>query len=161
MADDGEWTEVVSKKKAQKQKKMTMYAPHIQEEYQESERDSYKRTALDFAKRQAASLVKEVSGTQTVCLMFYRNASRLMYLKDYSGTAEGATTNFRVVREISGVKADKKSYCAEEHLIVGNKGTYNFMFSIAFDINGVKQACGGCRKLLETYGIKDLYSSYA
>lgn len=161
MEDDGEWTKVVSKKGAQRQKKVAMYTPKIQEEYQGAELDGYRRKAIDFAKSKADSLIKEVSGTQTVCLMFYRDASKLMYLKDYSGTADGSMTNFGVVRKISGVKADKKSYCAEEHIVVGDKGARNFMFSIAFDINGVKKACGGCKKVLDTYHIEDLYSSYA
>lgn len=162
MADDSDgWTTVTSKSKQQHNKKLAMYKPKIDPAYEGKELDGYRREALDCAKRMEDSLRKEVSGTNVVCLMFYRDGSDLSFVKEYSGSNYGSKGKFKVVRGISGVKSDKKSFCAEEHGIVAAKGERVFLFSIAFDINGKKRACGGCSKLLETYNIEDLYEHYA
>jgi hypothetical protein len=122
---------------------------------------AYKLTALEKAGAEWEAWIRgEVTAMTsqegTVCLMFYPTSSgELLYDDDKSGFPQEIKSNLKALRKVSGVDANKASVCAEEHILVRGDGN-KYLFSIAFDRNGVKPACRGCRALLQHYAIKDL-----
>lgn len=156
------WTEVTSKSK----KREDQFAATVTVDDKARAKGGYKATALDMAEyawgEWIQATVKEADAAEkTVCLMFRPSGGgELVYDWGVSGYPKEIKTNLKTLRGVCGIDRDKKTVCAEEHIVVDSKGGNDYLFSIAFDRNGVKPACEGCRKILQKYAIRDLYRDY-
>lgn len=156
-SDDG-W-EVVRSKKG---KRRAQYEPTVTADALAETQDAFRVTArqraVEMARKGVAKLAEENAGSKTVCLMFFAvEGGALECDTGMSGGAWGEKGQLTALRQVSGVAAAKQTICAEEHLLIDNRGGDKYLFSVAFDRHGVKAACSGCKKLLDKYGIEDLH----
>ena len=156
------WTEVTSKAK----KREDQFVATLTVDDKAKAKGAYKATALDMAESAWYEWIKETvekgdSAEKTVCLMFWPSGGgELAYDHGVSGYPKEIKSNVKALRKVCGIDPDKKTVCAEEHLMVDSKNGDKYLFSIAFDRNGVKPACAGCKKILKQYAIKDLKWDY-
>jgi hypothetical protein len=90
--------------------------------------------------------------------MFYNHDVLLKHKIDMSGpVSPGNQSKLDALRTSAGVRIGKRSNCAEERILIRNP-EYTFLFSIAFETEGTKSACGGCALILadESNNIEDL-----
>lgn len=156
------WTVVKKRGQASAEKREARYVSSSTVEGKARAKGANKLKAMQIADTAWDEWIKDqVTGMKsdeaTVCLMFYvGGGGDLKYHWGASGYPTEIKAKLKALRTVSGVKADKASVCAEEHLLVGHDGN-QYILSIAFDRYGKKTACQGCRVLLKHYEIKDMW----
>ncbi len=156
------WTVVKKRSKANAEKREARYVSSSTVEGKARAKGANKLKAMEIADAEWEAWIKDtVTGMKadraTVCLMFYiGGGGDLKYHSDASGYPSEIKAKLKSLRQVSGVKADKASVCAEEQLLVDHDGN-DYILSIAFDRYGKKTACQGCRVLLKHYEIKDMW----
>ena len=156
------WTVVKKPNQVKAEKREARFASTSTVEGKAREKGANKLRAMEMADAAWKEWVQEKvasmkSDEGTVCLMFYiGGGGQLRYDSDASGYPSEIKARVKTLRQLSQVDADKASVCAEEHLLANNDGN-KYILSIAFDRNGKKVACSGCRLLLKHYEIKDMW----
>ena len=159
---EGGWKEVRSDRK----KRQDQFTATLTVDDKAKAKGGYKATALDMAEYAWGEWIKTTvqeadAAEKTVCLMFRPSGGgEVVYDWGVSGYPKEIKSNLKALRDVCGIERDKKTVCAEEHLMVDSKSGDDYLFSIAFDRNGVKRACPGCTKILKKYSIKDLWWDY-
>lgn len=150
MAD--EFTTYTKSKKKLKEFKFT---PKATIEDKKGTRKSYRLKAVKLAEEQWGSWIKDrlanKGPNKTICLFIFAGpAGDLDFKIGKSGTPEGIKANLSAVRKVCDIDADKKSVCAEEHIIAEEPtdtlGLY--LFSIA----ATYQHCRGGARLVDYAG---------
>lgn len=126
---------------------------------------TYQQKAIELAKylhenqlRNDLKLnIEEDKSEKTACIMFYLNGNNLEYDISYSAFPLNMKTRLNDLRAKKYIQ-NKRTVCAEEHLLAVPYAGAEYLFSAAFDAEGGKKACSNCRLLLEYFNIEDLHN---
>jgi hypothetical protein len=120
--------------------------------------NAYRPFALQYLMGKMREIKAFKTEKRTMCMMLYvRAGGEINSHEAMSGTKWGNEKALRALREKNHIDPHKETVCAEEHLLLQHP-RIQYLFSLAYDKDGVKAACEkGCKTLLKAEKIEDLW----